>query len=149
QLLEVHFDPGRAGGDIDALLAVDVDTYLPDDLLVKVDVATMTFGLEGRSPFLDHHVMECAARLPESLKLRGTQKKYLLKQIARRLLPASIIDRPKMGFGVPLEHWFRNELRDLTRDVLLGSSLRERGYFHQSFIERLINEHQTGVRTWH
>jgi asparagine synthase (glutamine-hydrolysing) len=147
--LEARFDQVRASGDIDPLLAVDIDTYLPDDLLVKVDIATMAFGLEGRSPFLDHHVMECAARLPVHLKIRGTQKKYLLKQIARQLLPASIIDRPKMGFGVPLEHWFRNELRDLTHDVLLGRSLQDRGYFHRPFIERIIREHQTGVRSWH
>jgi len=148
-LLESRFDPARAGGDVDALLAVDVDTYLPDDLLVKVDIATMAFGLEGRSPLLDHHVMEDAARLPEHLKLHGTRKKYLLKQIARRLLPASIIDRPKMGFGVPLDHWFRNELRELTHDVLLGQRLENRGYFHRTVIERLIHEHETGVRTWH
>ena len=148
-LLEATFARVRTSDDVDTLLAVDMATYLPDDLLVKVDIATMAYGLEARSPFLDPRVMACAARLPSSLKLHGRQKKYVLKQVARRLLPASVIDRPKMGFGVPLERWFRGELRDLTHDVLLGSRLEARGYFDRRYIARIISEHEAGVRTWH
>src|SRR5690606_36750486 len=98
---------------VDAMLDVDVQYYLPDCLLVKVDIATMAHGLEGRSPMLDHDFMEFAASLPSNLKLRGGTTKYLLKQAARRLLPAEIIDRPKRGFGVPLEAWFRRDLVEL------------------------------------
>lgn len=140
-----------ATGDalVDAALGLDVRHYLPDDLLVKVDIATMAFGLEARSPFLDHVVMEKAAALPVSFKLHGLTKKYLLKKIARGLVPDEVIDRPKMGFGVPLGRWFRGPLRELAHDVLLGSSLRARGYFRPAAIERLLDEHVTGRRNWH
>jgi asparagine synthase (glutamine-hydrolysing) len=134
---------------VDATLSVDVNSYLPDDLLVKVDIATMAYGLEGRSPLLDHRVMEYAARLPSTLKLRGRDAKYLLKQIARELVPAAVIDRPKMGFGVPLDHWFRRDLREPARDVLLGPRLRARGYFAMPFVEQMLREHETGARNWH
>jgi asparagine synthase (glutamine-hydrolysing) len=147
--LERLFADARGEGFLDALLSVDTRSYLPDDLLVKVDIATMAFGLEGRSPLLDHEVMEAAAHLPERLKVRGLQKKRLLRRIAGRFLPASILDRPKMGFGVPLDRWFRQELRELTHDVLLDGRLAARGYFHQRYVEHLVREHETGVRSCH
>jgi len=134
---------------IDATLDVDVRQYLPDDLLVKVDIATMAHGLEARSPFLDHEVMEFAASLPSSFKLRGSMKKYILKRAVRELLPDEIIDRPKMGFGVPVEHWFRGELREMAHDVLLDSTMRARGYFRTECVERLLREHVAGTRNWH
>ncbi len=134
---------------LDATLSVDVNSYLPDDLLVKVDIATMAHGLEGRSPFLDHRVMEYAAALPSNLKLRGLETKYLLKRVARDLLPPEIVDRPKQGFGVPLDHWFRGELRELAHDVLLGRRLRDRGYFEMGVIEAMLREHEAGTRHWH
>lgn len=133
---------------LDATLHVDVHSYLPDDLLVKVDIATMTYGLEGRSPFLDHRFMEHAASLPTSLKIRGLDKKYLLKKIARRYLPSEVIDRPKMGFGVPLDHWFRTDLRELAHDTLLGSRATSRGYFRPEFIRRMLAEHEQGRHNW-
>jgi asparagine synthase (glutamine-hydrolysing) len=104
----------------------------------------MAHGLEGRSPLLDHVVMERAAHLPADLKLRGTEKKYLLKRIARGLLPDDVIDRPKMGFGVPLARWLRGPLRDVVHDVVLGPRLRQRGYFKMDAIERLVSDHETG-----
>lgn len=134
---------------IDATLEVDVNTYLPDDLLVKVDIAAMAYGLEARSPFLDHEFMEFAASLPSHFKLRGRTKKYLLKRAVRTLLPPEILNRPKMGFGVPIDVWFRRDLYDFTNDLLLGSASRDRGYFRRPVIERLIHEHLTGVRQWH
>jgi len=134
---------------LDATLDVDVRTYLPDDLLVKVDIATMAHGLEARSPFVDHEVMEFCASLPSELKLRGRVKKYLLKQAATRYLPASIIDRPKMGFGVPLDRWFRHELQDLARDTLLGPPASERGYFRLDVVRRLLDEHVAGTHYRH
>lgn len=148
-LFEQWFAESRGEAFLDATLSVDVRSYLPDDLLVKVDIATMAHGLEGRSPLLDHKVMEHAATLPTSLKLRGRDKKYLLKRIARRYLPADVIDRPKMGFGVPLDHWFRGELNGLAHDVLLGTQARQRGYFRTSEVERLLREHEQRVHNWH
>ena len=134
---------------VDATLDVDVRQYLLDDLLVKVDIASMAHGLEARSPFLDHEVMEFAASLRSGLKLHGNTKKYILKRAVRHLLPDEIIDRPKMGFGVPVEHWFRNELREMAHDILLDSTTRQRGYFNHSCVERLLSEHVAGIRSWH
>ena len=134
---------------VDATLDVDVNSYLPDDLLVKVDIATMAHGLEARSPFLDHVLMEFVASLPSALKLRGRQKKYLLRQMARDLLPSAILDRPKKGFAVPLDLWFRRDLKDFARDLLLSPTARARGYFRHAIIERLLSEHIGGRRPWH
>jgi asparagine synthase (glutamine-hydrolysing) len=133
---------------IDATLDVDVQHYLPGDLLVKMDIATMAHGLEARSPFLDRDVMEFSATLSSDMKLHGTTKKHLLKKFARQYLPAEIVDRPKMGFGVPLQRWLATELRDLTRDLLLGSRFRERGYFDPAYVRGLLREPVTGRRTW-
>ena len=134
---------------IDATLDVDVNTYLPEDLLVKVDVATMAHGLEGRSPMLDHLFMEFCASLPSHMKLRGRVKKYIFKRAVRGLLPRQIIDRPKMGFGVPLDHWFRYDLREMARDLLLSPRAAGRGYFRKEVVHRLLDEHIRGVRHWH
>ena len=134
---------------VDATLDVDVTHYLPDDLLVKVDIATMAYGLEARSPLLDQSVMEFAASLPSALKLNGASQKYVLKRAVAPLLPDAILDRPKMGFGVPIEAWFRRELNELAHDVLLSQSLRSRGYFHEPVIRRLLAEHTSGIRAWH
>ncbi len=134
---------------VDATLDVDVNNYLPDDLLVKVDIATMAHGLEGRSPLLDHNVMEFAASLPSNFKIKNGIKKHILKKAVESLLPAEIIDRPKMGFGVPLEAWFRDELKEMAFDILLSRQMREREYFNESFVKRLLDEHTKGVASWH
>jgi asparagine synthase (glutamine-hydrolysing) len=134
---------------VDALLDLDVSYYLSDCLLVKVDIATMAHGLEGRSPMLDHEFMEFAASLPADFKLRGEQTKYIFKQAVRGLLPADVIDRPKKGFSVPLEAWFRNELRELSGDLLLDGRLAARGYFRMEPIRRLLDEHRRGTASWH
>jgi asparagine synthase (glutamine-hydrolysing) len=134
---------------VDTLLDVDVNTYLPDDLLVKVDIATMANSLEGRSPLLDHTLMEFCASLPSHMKLRGRIKKHIFKRAVRDLLPPEIVHRPKMGFGVPLDHWFRRELRDMAHDLLTGPRARARGYFRPQTVERLLGEHVRGARRWH
>ena len=133
---------------VDALLDVDVNYYLSDCLLVKVDIATMAHGLEGRSPMLDHEFMEFAASLPANLKLRGENTKYIFKRAVRDLLPADIIDRPKKGFSVPLDLWFRNELRELSGDLLLDGRLASRGYFKMDAVRRLLEEHWSGAAAW-
>jgi asparagine synthase (glutamine-hydrolysing) len=142
------FDNSDAADRIDACLDVDVSYYLTDCLLVKVDIATMAHGLEGRSPMLDHEFMEFAASLPAHLKLRGATTKYILKQAVRPLLPAAIIDRPKKGFSVPLGPWFRNELRELSGDLLLDGRLAARGYLQPRVVRRLLEEHWRGAAEW-
>jgi len=133
----------------DATLAVDTAMYLPGDLLVKMDVATMTYGLEARSPFLDHEFMEFAATIPFDQKLRGTVKKYILKEALREYLPAQILDRPKMGFGVPIDHWFRHAMREYATEMLLSSRAKARGYFDPIYVRQLLEEHVSGRAHWH
>jgi asparagine synthase (glutamine-hydrolysing) len=122
----------------------DVLTYLPCDILAKVDIASMAYGLECRSPFLDHNVAELAAWMPLKFKRRGKQGKQILLDTFGDLLPASIQNRPKMGFGVPLDSWFRNELKPLLFDVLLDRKSLDRGWFRPEAVQRLVDEHVTG-----
>jgi asparagine synthase (glutamine-hydrolysing) len=131
-----------ADNRVDHMMATDVETYLPGALLVKMDIATMAYSVEARSPFLDHHLMEFAASLPPEHKLDGANGKRLLKNALRRVLPEEILRRRKMGFGVPLARWFRHELRELPADVLLDRRSLDRGYFRRDEIECLIREHQ-------
>ena len=126
---------------LDRTLFVDVMSYLPEDLLVKVDIASMAHSLEARSPFLDHKVMEFAASLPVDLKLRGMQTKYLLKHTLSDIVPQEILQRKKMGFGVPLDVWFRNDLKEMAYDVLLDQKSIERGYFRKEYVLRMLDEH--------
>ncbi len=128
----------------DAALAADVQLYLADDLLVKMDRATMAHSLEARSPFLDHSLMEFVASLPAHFKLAGRNKKYLLKAALRGVLPDVVLDRPKMGFSAPIAHWFRNELREMAYDVLLSPTTVQRGYFRKQVMAQLLDEHCTG-----
>ena len=131
-VLERAFAASDAPTALERTVSVDVATYLPDDLLVKVDIATMGHALEGRSPLLDHHVMEYAARLPARFKLRNGEQKVLLRQLARRRLPTPLVRLPKKGFGVPVDHWFRGELQGFARDVLLGPTATGRGYYQDA-----------------
>jgi asparagine synthase (glutamine-hydrolysing) len=133
---------------LDKTLYADVMMYLPDDLLVKVDVASMANSLEARSPFLDHEFMEFAARIPENLKLKGKSTKHILKEALRGILPDQVLFREKMGFGVPVDHWFRNELREMAYDILLGAQTRDRGYFQEAFVRRILDEHVSGRWNW-
>jgi asparagine synthase (glutamine-hydrolysing) len=126
---------------VDAAMAVDIKSYLPYDLLTKVDIASMANSLEARSPFLDHEVMEFAARLPAHLKLRGRQSKYLLKKTFADLLPEENVNRRKMGFGVPIAKWLRTSSRELLQDTLLSRRARERGYFKPERVDCLVQEH--------
>lgn len=123
----------------------DVLTYLPCDILTKVDIATMAYSLEARCPFLDHEVVDFAARLPLALKLRGRRGKRILIETFSDLLPRSIQRRAKMGFGVPLGHWFRGELRPMLEEVLLDPSTLGRGYFRPEAVTRLVEEHVRGA----
>jgi asparagine synthase (glutamine-hydrolysing) len=137
----------RAGlGPIGRWLAVDLATYLPGDILVKVDRMSMAHALEVRSPFLDEDVVAFAARCPESHRLSGGVGKRILREAVRELLPPSILGRRKMGFGVPLDGWFRGELRELGEDLLLGPVGRKRGLLEPRAVEALWAEHQSRRR---
>jgi asparagine synthase (glutamine-hydrolysing) len=133
---------------VDSMLDCDVDNYLPDDLLVKMDVATMAHSLEARSPFLDHRLMEFMARVPAGMKLRRGRSKYLLKSALRGTLPDEILDRPKMGFGVPLASWLRGSLREMLVDTVLGSRALARGYFRPEAVRHMVGAHMSGSNAY-
>jgi asparagine synthase (glutamine-hydrolysing) len=129
---------------LDRLLEVDVETYLPGDLLVKVDIATMAYSLEARSPFLDPGVMEFAASIPPGEKAGRGRKKLLLRRAYRGRIPDSILDGPKRGFGVPLGAWFRGELQSYARDLLLDPTTLDRGYLNESAVRSILDAHAAG-----
>jgi asparagine synthase (glutamine-hydrolysing) len=145
-LLDAYED-SDADNPIDATLSVDVRMYLPEDCLVKVDRATMAASLEARAPLLDHKFMEFVARLPWHFKLNLLGRKRIFRKALGGILPQSILNRRKMGFGVPLEYWFRGDAwSDLLRDVLLSRRALERGYFRSGEVARFIHEHVAGIR---
>jgi asparagine synthase (glutamine-hydrolysing) len=128
------------------MMGFDFETYLPEDCLTKVDRMSMAHSIESRVPLLDHLVIEFAASLPVGMKIDGRRRKHLLKQLAYRLVPRELLDRPKQGFGVPIGHWFRGSMRDVFGDVLRSSATRQRGYFNAAFVDRLLDEHLAGRR---
>jgi asparagine synthase (glutamine-hydrolysing) len=147
-LLEPWFAKANGSGIVDAALLADTMTYLPNDLLVKVDIATMANSLEARSPFLDHEVIEFAASLPEKLKLRGLTTKYLLKKVLRQLLPSENLDRRKMGFGVPVGHWFRGKLEPFLRQTILSDKALKRELFKPAAVRQMVDLHVKGERDY-
>jgi asparagine synthase (glutamine-hydrolysing) len=149
RVLEAAYDVSDAPGFLEQTLHADVQLYLPDDLLVKMDVASMAHSLEVRSPFLDHRVMEFAASLPPDLKLRGSTQKYLIKRVMTGLLPEAVVRRRKMGFGVPIDHWLRSELRELVHEVLLDRRAEQRGYFRPETVRRYLADHARGRANHH
>ena len=142
------FARANGAGVVDAALLADTMTYLPNDLLVKVDIASMAVSLEARSPFLDHHVIEFAASLPEHLKLRGLTTKYLLKRVLRKLVPVENLNRPKMGFGVPLGHWFRGPMKNFLGETLLSDRALSRGLFKPAAVKNMFGRHTRGERDY-
>ncbi|WP_433251046.1 asparagine synthase (glutamine-hydrolyzing) [Streptosporangium sp. CA-135522] len=143
-IVERAFEESSAGCDLTRIMDVDVNTYLPGDLLVKADISTMACSLEARSPFLDHVLMEWAAGLPGELKIHGGTTKYLLKHALAGWLPAHLLERPKMGFGVPLASWLRTGLRPLAHDLLTDATARDRGIFDPRAVARLLSQHANG-----
>jgi asparagine synthase (glutamine-hydrolysing) len=141
EVLRHYYD--RAGTEdlLSRIQYVDIKTYLTDDILAKVDRASMAVSLEVRAPLLDHHLLELAAQIPSSLKLRGRTGKYIFKKAMASQLPEGILNRPKMGFAIPLDRWFRNELRDLTYDALFNTS---DGILDPTFLKTIWNQHQKG-----
>jgi asparagine synthase (glutamine-hydrolysing) len=143
-----HFDRVRGLDHLSRILYVDLKTWLPNDILVKMDRMTMANSLEVRSPLLDHKVIEFGASLPSDLKYRNRTSKYLLKRYVEQRVPASVIHRPKMGFSIPLAAWLRGELRPTAEDLLLSERARERGYFRATEIGAMWTRHQQGRRDY-
>ncbi|GAK51908.1 asparagine synthetase [glutamine-hydrolyzing] 1 [Candidatus Moduliflexus flocculans] len=140
--LASYFHGDHTNHQTDAMLYTDVMTYLPGDLLVKMDRMTMAHHVEGRSPFLDHKLMEFIATVPAEEKIRGSCLKFLLKQVARPYLPEELLTRRKQGFSVPLRLWFRNELKSMLNDHLRSSLLVRDGILNGQTIQRILDEHQ-------
>jgi len=132
----------RSPERLDHLLYLDSKTYLPGDILTKVDRMSMAHSIEAREPLLDHKLIEFVQSVPASLKLRGSVSKHVLKSAVRGLIPNEIVDRQKQGFGVPIRSWFNNELRELLYDTLTDSRTRQRGYFNQKAVEEILDEHR-------
>jgi asparagine synthase (glutamine-hydrolysing) len=125
---------------------LDSKTYLPGDILVKVDRMSMAHSIETRAPLLDHKLIEFVQTIPASLKLREMETKYILKKAVRGLIPDEIIFRPKQGFDVPIKHWFNHELRELLDDTINDPRTRTRGYFNHQAVIGILNDHRRGVR---
>jgi asparagine synthase (glutamine-hydrolysing) len=143
--LEAIFAAATSLDAVDVMLRADVEWYLPTDLLVKMDIATMAGSLEARSPFLDWHLAEFAAKLPSGLKVKGHTSKYILKKAMADLVPAENMHRPKQGFAVPVSGWFRGELKDFLADHILTARFNARGLFRPEAVRRLFEDHQRGA----
>jgi asparagine synthase (glutamine-hydrolysing) len=134
------------GDELDRLLYLDSKTYLPGDILTKVDRMSMAVSLEARVPLLDHKLIEFVTRIPASLKMKGLETKHIFKRAVRSFVPAEILNRPKQGFGVPIQEWINDQMRERIHETLTAQRTRERGLFNPAYIELLLHEHGRGRR---
>ncbi|MEJ7576973.1 MAG: asparagine synthase (glutamine-hydrolyzing) [Pyrinomonadaceae bacterium] len=136
----------KSGEHLDRLLYIDSKTYLPGDILTKVDRMSMAVSLEARVPLLDHKLIEFVTRIPASLKMKGRETKHIFKEAVRGLVPDEILDRPKQGFGVPIQHWINEQLRGRIRETLTAARARGRGYVESRYVNLMLHEHERGRR---
>ncbi len=134
----------RLADNLSGIMTIDFKTYLPDDILVKVDRASMFHSLEGREPMLDHRLIEFAAQIPVDLKLNGSNKKYILKEITYKYLPKNLIEKEKMGFGIPIHNWFRKELKELLTTYLNSGCLIKQGIFNEICVQEMLDNYYSG-----
>ncbi len=146
QVFERHAAKAGTDDPLALIQYIDLHTYLIGDINTKVDRASMAHSLEVREPLMDHPLVEWLATLPTSLKMRGSESKYLLKKAMEPHLPRDIMYRPKMGFAVPLARWFRGPLRQRVRDELLGGPMLETGWFNRDAIRQIVEQHESGMR---
>jgi asparagine synthase (glutamine-hydrolysing) len=128
---------------------LDINFYMAEDILTKVDRAAMAVSLETRAPFLDPRVAEFAASVPLEYKLKGNKGKYILKEAVKDMIPAAIINRPKKGFGIPIAEWLKGRLNPLLHEMLSPMRLRDQGLFNSTYVETLISEHENGRASRH
>src|SRR5207237_5251982 len=146
--LTVHSDAARfprTDGIVEHMMAVDAVTYLPDDILAKVDRASMAVSLEGRIPLLDREIVEFAATLPMSMKIRHGTSKWALRQVLDRYVPPSLVDRPKSGFGLPIDDWLRGPLREWAEELIASAAVRD--HLDSGIDDRPFAAHQSRRRT--
>jgi asparagine synthase (glutamine-hydrolysing) len=136
--------PAGALGPVETLMAMDLQQYLPDDILVKVDRAAMAVSLETRAPYLDHRVVEFAWRLPHDLKMRSGTTKWVLRRLLARHLPESLFERPKRGFSIPVDEWLRGPLKGWAAELLSPARLRDQGYLRPEMVTRAWDLHLSG-----
>jgi len=139
-----HFNQGIDFSKLDQLVRSDLAYYLPGDILTKVDIATMANSLELRSPILDVNVVEWGVSLPNKYKIKGFETKHILKDVARSLVPAELIDRPKMGFGIPRAEWLRTGMKEMVIDTLTDNTASQRGWFNPIEVKKTIDTHMSG-----
>jgi asparagine synthase (glutamine-hydrolysing) len=139
-----HFNQGAGLARLDQLVRSDLNYYLPGDILSKVDMATMANSLELRSPMLDVNVVEWGIALPSKFKIQGFETKHILKDVARALVPANLIDRPKMGFGIPRAEWLRTGMKEMVLDTLMDTTAAQRGWFNQGEVKKIVATHMAG-----
>src|SRR4030067_586735 len=135
---------GVGGFESDPIFYTDIKTWLPDDLLIKVDTMSMAHGLEARVPYLDNRIVDFALSIPSWLKIKGFKRKYIFKKAVSNILPDEIVSRSKRGFELPISHWFRNELKDFVLERLSDDSVRRMGFFYPSSVNKIIKEHING-----
>lgn len=140
-VMEQYYERAGTNDLLSRIQYVDIKTYLPDDILAKVDRASMAVSLEVRAPLLDHHLMEMVARMPSSLKLKGRTGKYIFKKALSRILPPEPLVRRKQGFAVPLARWFRTELRELAQEAIFAA---DDGILEPVYLKRVWDQHQKG-----
>lgn len=147
-VVQPYFEKTNGWDFLSFLQYLDIKTYLPNDILVKVDRMSMAVSLEVRAPLLDHKLIEWTTFIPPDLKLKGWNSKYILKKAMGDMLPKEIQKRKKMGFGVPIGHWFKGELKKMTEEILFSSKFEQRGYFNPDFIRKIWTQHQMGIKDY-
>jgi asparagine synthase (glutamine-hydrolysing) len=146
-LSQLPFGINQLLDDLSLMMLIDLRTYLPDDLLVKLDRATMGTALEGRDPFLDHKILEWTSQLPSEFKYRGGKSKYLLRKVVCKYIPQRYLERPKQGFGVPIYGWFRRDLKELYMEYLNEKRLGNESLFNPQKVKSLLQNYLSGLGT--